>query len=543
MKKYVAIILALVMVFSICLIGCGGDTDTNAGTNTGTNTGDNTNGGGNATGGGDDGVFREISIGVFGSEWAGTLDGSAMDSRANSYGTYNLVYDCMFNYDTEGEVYSQIFDSWEWSDDFLTLSCHLKDGITFANGDVMDADDVIFSIARKVASPTGSWYANVDPEQCYSSDDGRTVNVVYKDTYGPGLKGLRIYVMDKDFVEGLGEQPNWYDPASVNGSGPYEITEYTQDATISFEKREGYWDEDVYAADKINAIIYTDQTTMMIDLESGAIDIALNTSETDTAAALNGQIENVAGDVAWANAVCLIVFSRFNEYLQDERVREAICHAIDWEATNAAAFGCLGQTADSPLARGLNYYESGHVYEYNPELSRQLLAEAGYKDGDITLKYLSYNLTEIYAQAQIIQRYLADIGITLELESAAVGTAVGTYIDDPLATDIILCRQHDGIPDREPWMELYVLEGTYYMQAAALPDWPELQEYISTLKHSLVESERREAAVAIQNFVIDHHLVMPTSEFGVGVCYRTDTVVDPHILNNVTCNLRFVELV
>jgi len=527
MKKSLVIILALVMVFSFCLAACGGD-----GGNTNTNS---------DTNGGD--AYKEVTVGSFGTDWSGYLDGTGLESRALSWGTYNLVYDCMFTYDENGEIYSQIFDSWEWSDDNLTLTCHLKDGITFANGDEMTAEDILFSVERKVASPTVSWLANLDPAQCTASEDGRTVNLVYKETYGPGLKVMTVYILDKSFVESLGETPDWYDTASVNGSGPYKITEYTQNATITFEKRDDYWGEDTFEADKINVITYTDQTTMMIDLESGALDIAMNTSETDTATALDGGVENVAGEVAWANAVSIMTMNPLSEAFKDEAVRQAICYAVDTDAMNAVAFGCLGKTADSVYAEGLLGYEGGHSFEYNPELARQILADAGYKDGDINLKYLCFNLSDTYAQGEILQQQLAAVGINLELESATIPTVIGQYMEDPTCTDFMAARQLDGIPTGEPWLSMYAFEGDYYIRVTAMPDEAELQEYLHTLKTSLDEAERIEVSHKIQAYFIDHFLAIPTSEFGIGVCYRTDTVVNPHILNNTTCNLRYVDLV
>ena len=526
MKKSLAIILMLAMLLSLCLMGCGGEKSETPGENT-----ENT------------GAYREITIGYFGTAWAGSLDGSALETQTNSYGTYNLVYDCMFTYDENGEIYSQIFDSWEWSEDYLTLTCRLKDNILFANGDKMTGEDVVYSIRRKVESPTGQWYANMNPDKCTVSDDGMTVNIVYDNTFGPGLNKLNIYILDKSFVEGLGDSPDWYDPASVNGSGPYKVVEYAKDASVSMEKRDDYWGEDSFQADRINAVGYTDQTTMMIDLESGAIDIALNTSEIDTAAALNGDIKNVSGDVAWANSVAMIIFSPKCEALKDKAVREAICYAVDTELMTDAAFGVLGKTAKSPYAEGLLGFEAGHTYEYNPEKARQILEDAGYKDGDITLKYLCYNLSEIYSQAEILQQYLSKVGINLEIEGASMATAIGTYIEDPYSTDIIMMRQLDGIPDGEPWFSMYVYEGTYYFGETAMPDEAELQEYIHTLKTSLVESERVAASKGIQNYLIDNFLMLPTSEFGIGVCYNSETVKNPHILNNVTCNLRYMELV
>ena len=107
MKKRIALALAIVMMFCIFLSACkSGDSENEVSTPGGQENASEVS------------AYKEISVGSYGVVWAGTLDACAMDTQVNSFGIYNLTYDCMFRPDSSGEIVSDIVESWEWSDDY-----------------------------------------------------------------------------------------------------------------------------------------------------------------------------------------------------------------------------------------------------------------------------------------------------------------------------------------------------------------------------------------------------------------------------------------
>ena len=183
MKKRIALALAIFMMFCIFLSAC----KSGASENEASPSGDQENSS-------EVNAYKEISVGSYGVVWAGTLDACAMDTQVNSFGIYNLTYDCMFRPDSSGEIVSDIFESWEWSDDYLTLTCKLYDDIYFSNGEQMLGEDVIYSIARRTAGPTGGWYRCINTDASTVSDDGLTVELKYDYTFGPGIHKLNIFI-------------------------------------------------------------------------------------------------------------------------------------------------------------------------------------------------------------------------------------------------------------------------------------------------------------------------------------------------------------
>ena len=109
------------------------------------------------------------------------------------------------------------------------------------------------------------------------------------------------------------------------------------------------------------------------------------------------------------------------EIFQKKEVRLPSPHAVDWEATITTAGGSVATPAKSSIASTVSYYKEVGLYEYDPELSKQLLAEAGYADG------FEFTVTEEEVPLAIrvletVQAYLAEIGITMNIEATDTPT-------------------------------------------------------------------------------------------------------------------------
>ena len=169
---------------------------------------------------------------------------------------------------------------------------------------------------------------------------------------------------------------------------------------------------------------------MIADFENGKLDLALNVPESDYLAANDGAYGSdvqTASYKTWnMQALCL---PQYMDCFQDIQVREAISLALDTNAITNAVYGSMGQTADSILIEGCDFYESIGVHEYNPEKSKELLANAGLSDG-MELKMVIPSTPVNEKCAEIIQAYLKEVGITLNIESYDFATAIPILMDN-----------------------------------------------------------------------------------------------------------------
>ncbi len=337
-------------------------------------------------------------------------------------GTTSLIYDAPFFFDQDGTLCSKIFESWEWLDD-THLHCVLYDDIYFSNGDQLTAEDILFTYSGILEGnfPIKFMMDFLDFDNWEISDDGLDL-VIAMNTCTPACFGYLTYgILDKDYIEsvGGGENIDWYDPAQVVGSGPYICTEYVQDSHSTYERRDDYWGYshgyDVPISEW-NITLYGDKTSMMADFTSGIIDFAWAINNDDYDKALAGDYGDVTVGTVSNNMIAWLVMDDDYGATADPAVREAICYAIDADAIADICYGGMALYNSGFLAVTETGYAEGFGYEYDPAYAQQVLADAGYSDGEINLVY-TYKLEDSVQStcAEMVQAYLMAIGINCEL--------------------------------------------------------------------------------------------------------------------------------
>ena len=189
-------------------------------------------------------------------------------------------------------------------------------------------------------------------------------------------------------------------------------------------KREGYWDSDLQKFDEVVFKIFPQETGLLNAIRSGQVD-AGNLSDQDNiqnAKAAGIEILNPEYHLAWAG---IIFYDRAGEIipqLADSRVRRAIAHAIDGEGVLETAFLNEGTINNQIFNESSPAYETGanDTYSYDPELAKQLMAEAGYADGfKITMPSGGLLLPSIQTA---VQNGLAEINIEVDWQETTGGS-------------------------------------------------------------------------------------------------------------------------
>lgn len=190
--------LALAAALGLSLAACGGDTsqtstppaDSSAPAQTGAVATD-----------------AAIAVGSTAPQFLGHFDASQYFSTECSTAATYLLYDQLFSIGSDGVWYSDILSDYYWSDEVENqLVMTLKDNIYFSNGDQMTMEDVLFSLQRFSQSTRGATnFTVVDFDASSISEDGMTLYLQYTQPYGPWQSGLNQFIMNKDFVESLGD--------------------------------------------------------------------------------------------------------------------------------------------------------------------------------------------------------------------------------------------------------------------------------------------------------------------------------------------------
>lgn len=316
---------------------------------------------------------------------------------------FNL-YEGLVKPTQSGELEPAVASDYKISDDAKTYTFTLRDGVTFHDGSVVTAEDIKYSIER-FAENSGESSAFSNLEEVVIADD-KTVEVKLKEGYSEFLPDLAEAVIIPKAVGDINSTPV--------GTGPYKFLSYTPGQSIKLEKYDGYWGEKGHL-DSAEFKIVADMDTAFMELQAGTIDV-LSYLTADQAAALNDGFNIIEGSMHLVHAMFL---NNDYEPLQDVKVRQALCYAVDRQAVNDFLFGGKSRLIGSHMIPALEkYYESGaeNLYAYDPEKAKSLLAEAGYASGFELKISVPSSYSQHVDSAQIIAEQLKAVGINATIE-------------------------------------------------------------------------------------------------------------------------------
>ena len=321
------------------------------------------------------------------------------------------VYEPLYWINDEGEEIPMLATEYSISEDGLTWTFQLREGVTFQNGDPLTAQDVVYSYER--CFDNAYMQEKVEAIDSVTAPDDSTVEMHLKYQFSPLMEKIAaIGIVSQSFAEA-----NMDDQGLLGfnacGTGAYSVKEAIPDVSITLEAYSGYWGGEA-PIKTLNFEQITDETTAVTAFEAGEIDVMSIPSANWAQISESGQYNT---DSRPSNHVVYLIFNTEAAPFDNRELRQAIAYAINREDIIAVAADGLADPATS-LATSymLGYTEDHMTYEYDPEKAKELLAEAGYPDGlDIgSMKTMSGSYFE--KVMQVVQSQLAEIGITSTIE-------------------------------------------------------------------------------------------------------------------------------
>lgn len=426
-----------------------------------------------------------------------------------------MVYDTLVYMDPEThEIIPWLAESWEWSDDYMTCTFKLRDNVYFSDGTKLTSSDVYncYKAIAESASMTSATYKKINFETSSCPDDTTFImcmNEVYAQLmYALTTPAAGIYSCE--WAKTATADDWWNAPV---GSGPYICVENVDGSHTSYVANENYW-QGAPEAKELTIKYFADSTALFIAYESGEIDVAMNILADDAQRIIDGNVPNTTYQIATIFNFKYVGLCDYVEYFQDIRVRKAIAHAIDQQGCIDASWGILATPMDSTLSDSCSYYVPTGTYEYNPELARELLAEAGYSDGDIVLRMIVFNTATDQQLAEAIQAYLAEVGIVVNVESYVQPTAIPMLREGQ--ADITLIGANSAF-DAAIICEKFDANGT---DKSSIVHDDELQELLTAGYSTLDPEERAEIYKELQQLVYDQCYNVPIANLNGCYCYR-----------------------
>lgn len=328
-KKLLAITLCVAMAFGLVACGGGGESSTTETTGTEAADGENSSEGSNTV------------VVAMGSGFS-TLDPGYVYEKYPPL-IVNACYENLFKfYSNDSAPEPCLADTYEFSEDGLTLTVTLKDGITFASGNAMTSADVLFSINR-CKNLQGNPAFICDTIESMEAPDDKTIVFHLTQADSAILSKLTyssLAILDSEVVKANGgtdaedaastDTAQAYLDTTSAGSGMYVMTSYTPDEEVVLEKNPNYWGE-ATNVDKYIIKIQPDSNTQMMTLSNGDIDVAMNMTD-DTMAELAGaeNVEIINGATKTVGFVMMNMNEEYGGPVSDPTVQKAIRKALDY---------------------------------------------------------------------------------------------------------------------------------------------------------------------------------------------------------------------
>ena len=334
--------------------------------------------------------------------------------------------------DGQAQLVPGLADSWEISEDGLTYTFHLHEGVTFHNGDPFTADDVVFTVNRmmdpataakntdiydKVAGAMAVMNGEADTVEGVVALDDYTVQFTLETPYAPFLSGCLATpagsIFNRESTEGVSDFG--VNPAVCFGTGPFQVTEWTLGSRVTLKANPNYF-KGAPAIDGITYAIVSDPDTQRMMFEQGEIDV-FNFDYAESQ--LQWFMDNGYADQIVSGRRAGTDFFMFNtaiEPLNNADVRKALQMSVDRQAMLDALYGGQGEVLNSFIPVGvLSYDPDTPAIPYDPAQAKALLAEAGYPNGfDMEIAVRSDSPTTLNAST-ILQSFFAQIGVRAQI--------------------------------------------------------------------------------------------------------------------------------
>lgn len=395
MKKRVFALFLSVLMLTTVLCACGDTTSEEAG-GIGSDT---TSSSGEAVTGG------ELVVGIS-QDLGDSLDPYQLTAAGTREVLFN-IYEGLVKATATGEYVPAVASDSTVSEDGLTYTFTLREGVRFHNGDTVTAEDVKYSFETCAETTVDTALAAALSAVQTLSAEGDTITITLAEPNPDFLSYVgMVYIVPDDYTE---------QSTAPVGTGPFQFVSRSVQENLVMEKFADYWGEPAYL-DKVTFKIFEDANALMSALSAESVDLAVHLT-IDQVNTLNAQTyKTLEGTM---NLVQALYLNNAVEPFNNEKVRQAMCYAVNVdEILQLTSEGHGAKLGTSIYPAFTKYFDESLVdaYPYDVEKAKQLLAEAGYENGFSMTITVPSNYTPHMNVAQVLVEQLAQVGITATIE-------------------------------------------------------------------------------------------------------------------------------
>ncbi len=360
------------------------------------------------------------------------------------------IYNGLTKYDKDIKITGDLAESWDVSYDGLQIIFHLRKNVLWHDGVGFTADDVIFTYNKvtdpQVPTPYSSAYGPVEKVEIL---DKYTVKVVYKEPYAPALESWGMGIIPKHILEGKDITEEYYNRFPI-GTGPYKLKEWVTGQKLVLEAFDDYF-EGRPKLDRYLARVIPDTATMFLELKFGGLDFMGLTPPQYKLQANTEFFKAYFQKFRYPSfGFTYLGYNLLDQRFSDKRVRQAITHAINKKDIIEGVLLGYGTPCTGPFPpESWAYNPDIKDLNYNPESSKKLFEEAGWRKGPSGLLEKNgkpFEFTVLVNQgnearlktAQIIKENLKKVGIKMDIKVLEWQAMLHEFIDKKRFEAIIM---------------------------------------------------------------------------------------------------------
>ena len=527
MKKK-SLFLVAVMVSSLVLAACGGNktAEPSKGATKAAN-GETT-----APANGTAGLDLAVEIGPD----PETID-PALNSAADSANMIMHAFETLLIVDKDNKVVPGQAESYEVSEDGLTYTFHLGDGLKWSDGTPLTANDFVYSWKRlsdpNVAAPYGEdmlGYVKGYQEAVAGNIDALGVSAPDDKTFVVELSVPCVYFIkivthatmvpvQKTSVEANGEQ--WsLKPETYISNGPLKMIEWVPGSHVTFAKNENYWNADKVTINTLKFVLMEAANAAYSAYRTGEVAM-IKDVPTEEIPSLKGSEEfHVEPNVG----ISYLDFNNQKEPFTNPDVRKALSLAIDRDYVSNTVMQGIGAPAGNFVPQGVSDAESGTYFEdvtrknnggdffniknHEEDLkkAKELLAKAGYPDGKgfPVVEYMTNDAGHNKAVAEYLQSCWKELGVNMDIKIVEWGTFAPTR----RAGDYLTARDAWSLDYDDPSNLLNLMKSTSGNNNAQYKN-PELDKLLDEANATLDVKEHYAKLHEAENMILEDAAIAP----------------------------------
>ena len=433
------------------------------------------------------------------------------------------IFESLLRYDTDLQPMPSLAHDWSISEDGLTYTFHLHEGVKWHDGEDFTAHDVVYSVDVFLRETHPRLRASLVHVDSIEAPDDHTVVFTLNQPFGPFIGVFEVGTMPilpRHIYEG-GDYANNPMNATPIGTGPFRFNAWRQGSYIHLVRNEDYYLEGRPFVDEVYYHVIPDAASRAVAFETGVVDVLPGGSvEYFDIERIMALPNTCITDAGWEyfGPLSWLWLNNHEGPMADVNARRAVMHALDREFMRDALWAGRGEVATSPLSSSTRFFDDDlPSIAYDPDLAREYLEASDYDGQTLNLLPLPYGETWQRA-AEVTRQNLMDVGFNVNLVATDVAgwnQRVSDW-DFDLAFTFLYQYGDPALGVARTYVESNIAQGSPWNNVAGYRN-PELDAMWEASAVSPSDAERQEIYSELQRRLIEdvpnawlHELGFPT---------------------------------